>query len=360
MAIFERLVWSMRGERSPVQLFIATAAVFLVFSAASWRTFPSVANLQSMGFQFPEMGLLGLGVMLSMVTGGIDLSVVAISDLAGLTAAEFLHPVAGGTPPAGSWSLVLGGVLVALAVGAGCGVVNGLLIGRLRIPPILATLATSEFFGGLAIAWTGGQAVVGVPQRFLEIGNASPAGVPVPVVLFAAAAAGTAVLLNWHKLGLLMTLVGANPVAARFSGIRTLTVLLGTYVASGVLAALAGVIIVARTASATPDYGQSYILLSVVIAVLAGVDPNGGFGTVTGVVLATLILVMIQAGFIGLGFSQFFYEIAQGAILVAVLSFQATRQAGVSGPRRRRGPERAPVTPSPAGGRAGDGGRADP
>src|SRR5207302_6729332 len=88
-------------------------------------------------------------------------------------------------------------------------------------------------------------------------GNASPAGVPVPVVLFAVAAAATAVLLNWRRLGLLMTLVGANPVAAQFSGIRALSVLVGTYVASGLLAALAGVIIIARTASATPDYGQS-------------------------------------------------------------------------------------------------------
>src|SRR5207302_911662 len=162
-----------------------------------------------------------------------DLSMVAIADLAGLTAAEFFHPMAGGAPPGGSWSQVVVGVTVALAVGAGCGAVNGLLIGGLRIPPILATLATSELFGGLAIAWT--------------------------------------------------------PIAS--------------------------------TASATPDYGQSYILLSVVIAVLAGVDPNGGFGTVTGVVLATLCLVMIQAGFIGLGFSQFLYEIAQGGILIAVLSF---------------------------------------
>ena len=342
MAGFGRLSGWMRGERSPRQLFIAAAAVFLVFSAASSRTFPSVANLQSMGFQFPEMGLLGLGVMLSMVTGGIDLSMVAIADLAGLTAAEFFHPMAGGAPPGGSWSQVVVGVTVALAVGAGCGAVNGLLIGGLRIPPILATLATSELFGGLAIAWTGGQAIVGLPQRFLEIGNASPAGVPVPVVLFAVAAAATAVLLNWRRLGLLMTLVGANPVAAQSSGIRALSVLVGTYVASGLLAALAGVIIIARTASATPDYGQSYILLSVVIAVLAGVDPNGGFGTVTGVVLATLCLVMIQAGFIGLGLSQFLYEIAQGGILIAVLSFQAARQGRRQEPQRRRGPAPAP------------------
>jgi simple sugar transport system permease protein len=354
----QRVLGLLRGERSLAQLLLATVGIFILFSAADPRTFPSVANLQSMAFQFPETGLLGLGVMLSMVTGGIDLSMIATADLAGLTTAEFFHAVAG-SGGAGSVGLVAIGILIALAVGVGCGMVNGLLIGKLHIPPILATLATLNLFGGLAIAWTGGQAVVGFPDRFLAIGNASPAGVPAPLIIFVAAVAGVAVLLNWYKAGLLMTLVGANPIVAQLSGIRALRVLLITYGASGVLAAMAGVIIVSRTASATPDYGQSYILLSIVIAVLAGVDPNGGFGTVTGVVLATLCLVMVQTGFIALGFSQFFYEIAQGAILIAVLAFQAARGARITGPRQRRGLEPTPSRPAapPPGGRPQDVGR---
>ncbi len=330
-----RLVQLLRGERVPWYLLGTTVAVFAVFAVASPGTFPSIANLQSMGFQFPETGLLGLGVMLSMVTGGIDLSLVGIANLAGLVATEFLvaapRLVGHAAPPA----LVVLGVLLALAVGVGCGAINGILIGVLRFPPILATLASLQFFGGLAIAWTGGHAVLGLPSAFTDIGNASPWGIPVTVFIFAGSALGVGLLLNWRKLGVLMTLVGANPVAARFSGIRVARVLLGAYVASGALASLAGVIIVARTASAAPDYGQSYILLSIVIAILAGVDPNGGFGTVTGIVLATVCLTLIRTGFDSLGFSQFAYQMAQGAIVIAVLALSAAHRTLLLALRRR-------------------------
>lgn len=350
-----RLVALLRGERSPWQLLALTVAIFLIFSLAAPATFPSILNLQSMGVQFPEVGLLGLGVMLSMVTAGIDLSTVAIADLAGVTAAQFMLRVNGPNGGSGSFGLALAAVLIALAVGAACGLVNGLLIDTLRITPILATLATLGIFGGLAIAWTGGHALVGIPDAFLALGAGNLLGIPIPTLLFALAAIATALLLNWSRLGLLMRLVGSNETAARYSGVRGLRVLLGTYVSSGLLAGLAGVIIVARTASATPDYGQSYILLSVVIAVLAGVDLNGGFGTVAGVVLATLALTFIQTGFVFLGFNQFLYQTAQGLILIAVLGLQAVQAAGsFSGIRRRLrgafpgGPPAGSVAPPPA------------
>lgn len=320
---------ALRAERSPWKLLLLTVVIFAIFSAAAPNTFPSIVNLQSMGFQFPEVGLLGLGVMLSMVTSGIDLSMVAIADLAGTAMAQFLLRATGPNGGPGSIGLTLTAVAIALGVGALCGLVNGFLIGKLRITPILATLATFELFGGLAIAWTGGHTLGGIPDSVLVIGNGTLLGIPIPTLLFVVAAAGTVLLLNWSRLGLRMTLVGANATAARFSGVRDLRVLIGTYVSSGLLAGLAGVIIVARTASATPDYGQSYILLSVVIAVLAGVDLSGGFGTVAGIVLATLALTFIQTGFVFLGFSQFLYEMAQGLILIAVLGLQAGQVSGL-------------------------------
>ena len=324
-----RLLQILRAERSPWKLLLLAVVIFLIFSVAAPDTFPSIINLQSMGFQFPEVGLLSLGVMLTMVTSGIDLSVVAIADLSGVTMTEFLLHTVGPNGGSGSFWITLSAVVIALGVGALCGLVNGLLISKLRITPILATLATLELFGGIAIAWTGGHTLVPIPGSVLVIGSGIVLGIPISTLLFLVAAIGTALLLNWSRLGLLMTLVGANATAARFSGVRDQRVLIGTYVSSGLLAGLAGAIIVARTASATPDYGQSYILLSVVIAVLAGVDLNGGFGTVAGVVLATLALTFIQTGFIFLGFNQFFYEMAQGLILIIVLGLQAVQVSGL-------------------------------
>ncbi|MHB1738974.1 MAG: ABC transporter permease [Actinomycetes bacterium] len=319
----------MRRDRSLLQLVGIAVVVFVGFTVASPHVFPSMANLQSIGFQFPEVGLLALGVMLSIVTGGIDLSVVAIADLSAVAMGEVFRSLGVGSTGQASGSTVLLGVAVALLVGVVCGAMNGLIIGRVGITPILATLGTLNIFGGLAIAWTHGQALQGVPSQLLAIGNDTPAGVPVPVLFFAVAAVAVALLLNRSKLGLQMTFLGANATAAKFSGIRGHRVVLGTYMSSGVLAALAGMVVVGRTASITPDYGQSYILLSVVIVVLAGVDPAGGFGTVVGVVLAALSLQMLQTGMTILGLSQFLYEAAQGVVLVAVLALNAATREDV-------------------------------
>lgn len=333
-----RVVESLRLQRHQLRLLGFAVLVFLAFSLAAPGVFPTGGNLQSMGLQFPETGLLGLGVMLSMVTGGIDLSVVAIADLCAVAMGEYFSYAGVTAAGNGSWGVVAVGVLIALAIGAACGLLNGLLIGRVGVTAILATLGTMNLFGGLALAWTGGKALLGLPNHLLTSATMAVAGVPVPTLVFIVAALLTALLLNGSRFGLRMILVGANRTAARFSGIREPRVVLGTYAASGTLAAVAGVVIASRTASASPDYGASYILLSVVIAVLAGVNPNGGFGTVWGVLLAALILQMVQTGFDILNFNQFLYQAAQGVLLVGVLAINTWLSADRRWKLRRRPP----------------------
>jgi simple sugar transport system permease protein len=187
-----------------------------------------------------------------------------------------------------------------------------------------------ELFGGLAIAWTDGNTLSDVPQTILNIGNLSLAGIPLPAVILLGCALFAALLLNGSRFGIRAVLVGANPRAANLSGIREPGVQLGIYTASGMLAAVAGIIFVARTAGATPNYGAgSYVLLAVVIAVLAGVDPLGGFGTVAGVLLAAFALDMIRAGFVALELNQFLYEAAQGAILIIVLAASSIARGNI-------------------------------
>lgn len=312
-----RFTMALRTEHSPAPVIAATVIVFVLFSLLAPDIFPTKVNMQSIGYQMPETALLGLAVMLSMVVAGIDLSVVAIADLAGVAMVKY-YSTAGGVD-AGTGVIIIG-ILIALAVGAGCGMINGLLIGRLRITAILATLATMELYGGLAIAWTGGPALLKVPTPIQELGYAAPWGIPVPALIFVVCAVLVAVLLNASRFGIRSILVGANPRAAGLSGVREPRVQLGVYTASGLLSSVAGIIFVGRTASATPDYGASYILLAVVIAVLAGVNPAGGFGTVLGVTLSAFVLSMIQSGFVALNFNQFLYQAAQGGILILVLA----------------------------------------
>ncbi len=315
-----RFTTALRAEHGPGPVVVATIVVFVLFALAAPDTFPTSANMRSIGFQMPETALLGLGVMLSMVVAGIDLSVVAIADLAGVAMVKYYTSAGVSDPDHYSFGVVAVGIVIALAFGAVCGLINGFIIGKLGITAILATLATMELFGGFALAWTGGHAQLAVPTQILDLGNNSPLGIPLVAIIFVICAIIAAVLLNGSRFGIRAILVGANPRAAKLSGIRELRVQLGVYTASGVLASVAGIIFVARTATATPDFGGSYVLLAVVIAVLAGVDPNGGFGTVLGVTLAAFILAMIQSGFVALHYNQFLYQAAQGVILIIVLA----------------------------------------
>jgi simple sugar transport system permease protein len=325
----------LRAEHSPVPLACVALLVFGVFSIAKPSVFPSASDIQAMAFALPEVGLLALAVMLSMVIAGIDLSVVGTANLAAVAMGEFY---AHGWLTGAGWVPVALGALVALGAGAACGVLNGLVIGLIGVSDILATLATGYIFGGLALAWTGGDVLSRLPGGLGDLGIATVAEVPVIFAVFVVAAVLVAVLLNRSRFGLRAMLTGSNVTAARLSGIRRPRVILGTYVTTGVLAGLAGIIFTARTADVTATYGSSYLLLAVVIAVLGGVDPNGGSGTVLGVVLGAAVLQMLQTGFDVVNFNQFLYQAVQGLILIAVLAINVRARFWPAGADRPAAP----------------------
>ena len=199
------------------------------------------------------------------------------------------------------------------------GLLNGFAIAAIGIPPILATLGTGLIFTGIAVVLSGGAAVLGFPDAISVLGNGTVLGIPAPVLLFAALAAAVAFGLNWTGFGLRVYLLGTNPLAARFAGIDNFRVTLGAYLISGLLSALAGLVIAVRANSAKADYGSSYLLLSILIAVLGGVDPYGGFGKVSGLVLAVLSLQFLSSGLNLLQISNFAVDMTWGALLLLVM-----------------------------------------
>lgn len=306
------------SDRKLTQLIIVALIVFLTFSILVPELFLTPQNFISMAFQMPEIALLALGVMLAMLTAGIDLSVVSMSNLAALSTAYLL--VTQVTEGGGNvWVWIVVSVLIGIIVGLVAGLANGLIIAGVGVTPILATLATLTLYNGIAVGIRNGQSIIGLPPEFTAIGNGSILGIPIPMIVLIVAAIGVAIYVNKTGLGMQSVLVGANTEAATYSAIGVKKVLLTTYMLSGLLSALAGLIIASRSASANPDYGASYVLLAIVIVVLGGVNPYGGFGTVTGVILATAVLQMVASGFNALRFSQFFYQLAQGFVLVAVM-----------------------------------------
>lgn len=302
------------------RLLVIAVFVFALMAALSPDRFLSSQNLISMAFQFPEFAILALAMTIAMMTGGIDLSVVGIANLSAVIAATILTTYADPAMPASQsvpWLAIA--IVVAIAIGAMAGLINGSLVAFFGLPPILATLGSGLVFTGFAIAMTGGSAVMGFPDTVAVIGNARLLGIPVPLVLFALLAILLHLILTRTAFGLRVTMYGANPLAALYAAIDINRMLLKVYVIAGMFASVAGLIIMSRANSAKADYGSSYLLLAVLIAVLGGVNPYGGYGRVIGVVLAVLSMQFLSSGLNMLQVSNFARELIWGALLILVM-----------------------------------------
>jgi simple sugar transport system permease protein len=277
-------------------LLIANVAILVVAALASQGRFLDPYNLQSMARQLPELGLLAMGVMLAMISGngGIDLSVVSIANLAavgaGLGAGALFGPEQG-------VMFTLTFVIIALLIGLMCGLINGLLIARAGFAPILATLGTQLLFTGLAVALSGGPAVrIGYILPFANIGTGSLWRIPISFVIFLLAVVVVAWVLTRTPFGLRLYLMGSNAKAAHYTGISNSRILTFTYVTSALLAAVAGIIFASGASSAKWDYGSSYLLIAILIAVMGGINPDGGYGKMMGLVLSAVALQLLSSG----------------------------------------------------------------
>ncbi|BCX03041.1 MAG: ABC transporter permease [Candidatus Roseilinea sp.] len=307
-----------------LRLFIACVLIFVVMTLLRPEVFPTVENFRSMGSQFPEVGVLAVAIMIAMLTGGIDLSVVSIANLSGVLAALFIRTFI----PAEASDVqvvigLIGAVVIAFAVGMLCGLLNGLLVARVNLTPILATLGTMTLYTGITVVITRGNAVF-AENRLTFIGNTYLFDViPIPMLIFAVVVAVFSVILNRTAFGLKLYLIGTNEKAARFSGIDVPRTLIGAYVLSGLLAAVVAIIFLGRNNSAKWDFAPSYVLQAILVAVLAGVNPAGGSGRLLGIVLAILALQFVSTGLnmllLAVSGGQFFKEFAWGALLLIIM-----------------------------------------
>jgi len=299
-------------------LLVALIAFFALliggdfFSGPVWR---------SMAFQLPELGILSLAMMITLLSGGLNLSVVATANLCALTMAYVLSTYVPGAEGFawGAWqaAAVLAGFAVALLIGA----VNGAVIAYLGVSPILTTLGTMTMVEGISVGLTRGGVISGFPEPIVFIANGTVLGMPFSMLIFVLCAIPVAVLLRRTPFGNAIYMLGSNPEATRFSGVRTRRVLMKIYLLSSLLAGVAGLVMLSRFNSANASYGESYLLVTILAAVLGGTDPFGGFGKVGGLVLALIILQVISSAFNLLGFSQFLTIAIWGALLIATSIF---------------------------------------
>lgn len=304
--------------------------VWLVFLAITrFDRFYSLLNFQTMAAQFPEYGLMALGIMLCMITGGIDLSLVGIANLTGILMAYLLLALTGETGSLPTYAIPLV-FFLGIAIGSTLGFFNSVLITRFKIPAILATLGAGELFRGISMAMTNGAAVSRFSADYAMTVNSRVLGglVPVQTIVFAVGVLLVWVLLSRTTFGPKLYMLGANPVAARFSGLNTRSLLTKTYMLSGMFAGLAAVVMLANYNSARADYGTVYTLQSIMIVILGGVNPYGGEGRLSGVVLAVILAQLLQTGirrFVAINSFFIFLLWGSALLLVMVMNVYATR-----------------------------------
>ena len=290
-------------------------AIFVVITAVAGLTkgtkFINTGNLQSMAKSLTEYGLMSVGVGIAMISGGIDLSTVYVANLCGILAGMTMKSTGGG---------IIAAVAVALVVGILCGAFNGFLVSVLKIPAMLATLGTYQLYMGIAIVCSKGSTVSGIPREFSSFSQMMILGIPLPFIIFILMIIIIAFIMSKTKFGKRVYLVGTNEKAAKFAGINTKSVLIRAYILSGLVSAVAGLLSLSRISSAKADFGSSYTMQTILIAVLGGVNPNGGFGSIPGIAIAVLILQMLSS-YLNMfpSISNFYRDMIWGVALIAVL-----------------------------------------
>ncbi|MBK0001397.1 ABC transporter permease [Erwinia sp. S38] len=326
-----------RKKRLPTEasIFLVFLGIAALFEVAGWlivgQSFLfNMQRLQIIILQVAVIGIIAVGVTLVIVTGGIDLSsgsVVAMSAMVAATFAQssvwpkLFYPHLSDLP-------FFVPLLVGLAIGALAGLVNGLLIGLTKIPPFIATLGMMVAARGIANWYTEGSPVSGFTEGFAWLGNGL--GRWAPVAIFLLVALIFHLVMRYTRFGKFTYAIGANPAAARASGIHIERHLIKIYVIAGLLAGLAAMVAIARIKTAQAGMGMMYELDAIAAAVIGGVSLAGGRGRILGTVIGALILGVMMSGFTFLRVDAYYQDIIKGSIIVMAVIVDQYRQSGKS------------------------------
>lgn len=326
----KKRIFNMLENNSDIAILpIGFIVVTLIMVILSSGKFLNPNNISSIAFQLPELGLFTMAIMISMVTGGIDLSIISIANLSGVIMAlcfkKFLE-LSNQSPGMLFFyiSLVL---IIGLFVSIILGLANGIFIAYIEVSPILTTLGTMILYEGLTLSITKGFVISGFPQKFLDIGSGSTLGIPNPFLIFIGCALILHIIFKYRPLGKYFFMIGSNREATEYSGINTKVILLKAYVLSGLFAGVAAIIMLSRFNSANARYGTSYLLISALLSIMGGTDPDGGTGKVIGIVMAVIVLQVIASGLNLLGISSFVSVALWGLLLILVMFYRKYAQS---------------------------------
>jgi len=289
--------------------------IVIVFSALSpnFLTQPNILNILQ---QSSINACVALGMTLVIIAGGIDLSVGPTAAIAAVVVAVLM---AAGVP-------IVAAIPLALAAGMAAGALNGILVAYGGLQPFIVTLGTLSLYRAIALIYTGGNPIFGIPPAFRALTNSSIIGIPSPVVIVAILATTVWVVLNKTPLGEYFLAVGGNQEASRIAGVPVAMTKIASYVISAGLASVAGLILVGRLGAADPTLGNLWELDAIAAAAIGGASLMGGKGSIVGTLLGAIILGSLRNGLTLMNVQAFYQLLATGLIiLAAMLIDRATR-----------------------------------
>jgi len=309
-----------------LNVFLAFLLLFIFFYSQAPSVFLKPANLAVIMRFIATFGMLSIGEVLIIITGGIDLSVGSLTALTGVIAATLMLKGFAGIPPLG----IVPSILIVLGIGVLFGLWHGFFVTKLGIPPFIITLGTWLIARGLASFITRGYPIVFPSENpFLVLGQEKLFGIPIMFIVLVIFASIASIILNRTRLGYRVYAVGGNAEASRLSGVNVDRVKLFCYATSGFMAATTGILLASRLGQGTPTVGAAYELWAIAGAVIGGTSLLGGEGTILGAILGAAIVGTMQNGMILMNISSYLQDVILGTVLVVAVVYDTLR-------RRRR------------------------
>lgn len=313
-SILNSKIWGRGAASLNPGLVFAAVIVFVVLSFSS-PYFLTTTNLLNVAKAMVIVGIAAVGETIVIIAGGFDLSIGSTMAAAGMVAAYLLDSGAGVTLA----------FLCAIILGAGIGATNGVLISYFRINPLIATLATLAIIRGMAFVISNGREIVITDKTWLSLGTGKLAGIPYIVMVLVALYLVFLFVLPRTTFGRYVYAIGSNARAARLSGISTKRWLLIIYTICGITAALAGLMLAARTGNARPAAAMGFELTVITAVILGGASLKGGRGTLLGTAVGLVLLFMINNGLTLAQVPSFWQQVVKGVILLAAVLYDELR-----------------------------------
>jgi ribose transport system permease protein len=316
-------LWQRFVTGSSTWIGLILVGLIVVFSLLEYDSFVDVANARNIATDAAVLLVLSVGETFVIITAGVDLSVGAVLVFSGVVSAKAMSAVGGDT-----WGTLAVGLVVALASGLGWGAVNGFLVAKARIPPLIVTLGTLGMALGAALLITGGVDEREVPFKLVTtIGSGRLFDqVPYLVLIAFAVALVFGIVLAQTRFGRYTYAVGSNEEGARRAGVKVDRHLIKVYALSGTLAGLAGFLSLARFSTTTLGGHNTDNLQSIAAVVIGGTSLFGGVGTVLGTVFGVFIPAVLQNGFVIVGVQPFWQQVAVGAVLIGAVYLDQLRR----------------------------------